>query len=113
VRAIAREALERAGYQVLAAADGAAALTLAGAHPGTIDLLLTDVIMPGMNGRELAATLGKWRPGLRVLFASGYTDNVLAGQDALAPGMALLDKPFTPAELARKVRDVLMGAHAV
>lgn len=111
VRAIAREVLERAGYQVLAAADGATALTLADDHDGTIDLLLTDVIMPGMNGRELATALGRRRPGIRVLFASGYTDNVLAGQGALAPGVALLDKPFTPAELAAKVRGVLMGTH--
>jgi len=111
VRAIARETLERAGYRVLAAADGSAALSLASAHPGAIDLLLTDVIMPGMNGRELAATLTRRRPGIRVLFASGYTDNVLAGQDALAPGVTLLDKPFTPADLAAKVRDVLAGAN--
>ncbi len=112
VRAIAREALERAGYHVLAAADGSAALALASAHDGTIDLLLTDVIMPGMNGRELAATLTRRRPGIRVLFASGYTDNVLEGQDALAPGVTLLDKPFTPAVLAAKVRDVLAATHA-
>jgi PAS domain S-box-containing protein len=112
VRAIARETLERAGYRVLSAADGSAALAMASAHPGTIDLLLTDVIMPGMNGRELAATLTRRRPGIRVLFASGYTDNVLAGQDALAPGVTLLDKPFTPADLAANVRDVLAGAHA-
>jgi PAS domain S-box-containing protein len=112
VRAIARETLERAGYRVLAAADGAQALALAGAHDGPIDLLLTDVIMPGMNGRELAATLTRRRPGLRVLYASGYTDNVLEGQGALAPGVTLLDKPFTPADLAAKVRDVLAEAHA-
>ncbi|HEX6600750.1 MAG TPA: PAS domain S-box protein [Gemmatimonadaceae bacterium] len=112
VRAIARETLERAGYRVLAAADGSQALALAGAHDGPIDLLLTDVIMPGMNGRELAATLTRRRPGLRVLYASGYTDNMLEGQGALAPGVTLLDKPFTPADLAAKVRDVLAGAHA-
>ncbi len=112
VRAIARETLERAGYRVLAAADGSAALALASQHEGAIDLLLTDVIMPGMNGRELAATLTRRRPEIRVLFASGYTDNVLAGQDALAPGVTLLDKPFTPAELEAKVREVLVGAHA-
>jgi len=112
VRAIARETLERAGYQVLSAADGSAALAAASAHRGPIDLLVTDVIMPGMNGRELAATLTRRRPGIRVLFASGYTDNVLAGQDALAPGVTLLDKPFTPADLAAKVRDVLAGTHA-
>ena len=112
VRAIARETLERAGYRVLAAADGSAALALASAHDGTIDLLVTDVIMPGMNGRELAAALGRRRPGIRVLFASGYTDNVLEGQDALAPGVTLLDKPFTPSDLAAKVREMLAGANA-
>jgi CheY-like chemotaxis protein len=112
VRAIARETLERAGYRVLAAADGSQALALAGSHDGPIDLLLTDVIMPGMNGRELAATLTRRRPGLRVLYASGYTDNMLEGQGALTPGVTLLDKPFTPADLAAKVRDVLAGAHA-
>ena len=68
--------------------------------------------MPGMNGRELAATLTKRRPELRVLFASGYTDNVLEGQGALTPGVTLLDKPFTPAELDAKVREVLVGVHA-
>jgi len=112
VRAIARETLERAGYRVLAAADGSQALALAEAHDGSIDLLLTDVIMPGMNGRELAATLTRRRPGIRVLYASGYTDNMLEGQGALAPGVTLLDKPFTPADLAAKVRDVLAEAHA-
>jgi PAS domain S-box-containing protein len=112
VRAIARETLERAGYRVLAAPDGSAALALAGSHDGPIDLLLTDVIMPGMNGRELAATLTRRRPGIRVLYASGYTDNMLEGQGALIPGVTLLDKPFTPADLAAKVRDVLAGAHA-
>ena len=111
VRAIARETLERAGYRVLSAANGSDALALASTHDGTIDLLLTDVIMPGMSGRELAATLTRRRPGTRVLFASGYTDNMLEGQDALAPGVALLDKPFTPADLAAKVRDVLAGAN--
>jgi CheY-like chemotaxis protein len=112
VRAIARETLERAGYRVLAAQDGSRAIGLADAHAGPIDLLLTDVVMPGMNGRELAQTLGARHPGLRVLFASGYADNVLLDQNALAPGVALLDKPFTPAELAAKVRDVLKGVHA-
>jgi PAS domain S-box-containing protein len=113
VRAIAREALERAGYHVLAAPDGASALALAEGHIGTIDILVTDVIMPGMNGRELAETLGALRPGLPVLFASGYTDNVLADQGALPPGVALLDKPFTPAALTAKVAAVLGAAGVV
>jgi len=110
VRAIARETLERAGYTVLAAANGRAALALAEKHEGPIDLLLTDVIMPEMNGRELAETLAGRRDGLRVLFASGYSDDVLLDQGALAPGVTLLDKPFTPAALAAKVAEVLGGA---
>jgi two-component system cell cycle sensor histidine kinase/response regulator CckA len=109
VRAIACETLARAGYDVLSAANGVAALAVASAHAAPIDLLLTDVIMPGMNGRELADALSERRPGLRVLFASGYSDNVLLDQGALAPGVTLLDKPFTPAALAAKVADVLAG----
>jgi hypothetical protein len=112
VRAIAREALERAGYTVLAAPDGPSALALADERPDPIDLLLTDVIMPGMNGRELAEALAARRPGLRVLYASGYTDNVLLDQGVLAPGVWLLDKPFTPAVLTAKVAAIL-GARPV
>ncbi|MDB4887810.1 MAG: putative two-component hybrid sensor and regulator [Gemmatimonadetes bacterium] len=107
VRTIAREVLERAGYRVLAAPDGLSALALSDAHDGEIDLLLTDVIMPGMNGRELAESLAMRRPGLRVLFASGYSDNVLLEQGALAPGVHLVDKPFTPATLAARVAEIL------
>jgi CheY-like chemotaxis protein len=112
VRAIAREALERAGYTVLAAPDGPSALALADERLDPIDLLLTDVIMPGMNGRELAEALAARRPGLRVLYASGYTDNVLLDQGVLAPGVWLLDKPFTPAVLTAKVAAIL-GARLV
>ena len=107
VRAIARETLTRAGYRVLSAANGGEAIAIADAHATHIDLLLTDVIMPGMNGRELANALTARRPGLRVLFASGYSDNVLLDQGALAPGVTLLDKPFTPAALVEKVAEVL------
>ncbi len=112
VRAIAREALERAGYRVLAAADGNQAITLAETHIGPIDLLVTDVIMPGMNGRELAERLGDSHPGMPVLFTSGYTDNVLAKQGVLIAGTALLDKPFTPAALTAKVA-LTLASHAV
>jgi len=107
VRAIACEVLERAGYRVLAARDGHDALRRAADYDGHIDLLLTDVIMPGMNGRELADQLAVVRPGLRVLFASGYSDNVLLDQGALAPGVQLVDKPFTAAVLSAKVAEVL------
>ena len=109
VRAIAREALERAGYRVLAAKDGATALSLEEQYAGPIDLLLTDVIMPGMNGRELAEALVARRPTLLVLFASGYSDNVLLDQGVLASGVSLLDKPFTPAALTAKVAAILSG----
>jgi two-component system cell cycle sensor histidine kinase/response regulator CckA len=112
VRAIAREALERAGYTVLAAPDGPGALALADAFAGSIDLLVTDVIMPGMNGLELAEALTARRPGLRVLYASGYTDNVLLDQGVLAPGVSLLDKPFTPAMLTARVA-AMLGARPV
>ena len=111
VRAIARTTLERAGYQVLSATDGANALVLADGHAGPIDLLLTDVIMPGMNGRELAQAMTTRRPGLPVLFVSGYTDNVLAHHGLSSPNRALLDKPFTPASLTAAVA-ALLGAAA-
>ena len=113
VRAIARTTLERAGYYVLSASDGAAALALANQHAEHIDLLLTDVIMPGMNGRELAERLTARRPGLPVLFVSGYTDNVLADLGIPSADHALLDKPFTPASLTAAVAAILsekMGA---
>jgi CheY-like chemotaxis protein len=107
VRAIARATLERAGYRVLAASDGLRALALLNEHPGAIDLLLTDVIMPNMNGRELAERMSVLRPGLPVLFVSGYTDNMLADQGIPDMETALLDKPFTPASLTAAVAAML------
>ncbi|MDB4917756.1 MAG: putative two-component hybrid sensor and regulator [Gemmatimonadetes bacterium] len=103
VRAIVRTTLERAGYRVLSASDGANALALLEGHTGQIDLLLTDVIMPGMNGRELAEKMTQRRPGLPVLFVSGYTGNVLADLGLKTADTALLDKPFTPAALTAAV----------
>ena len=107
VRAIARTTLERAGYVVLAANDGASALAIARAHEGPIDLLLTDVIMPVVNGRELAQAMTSLRPGIPVLFVSGYTDNVLADYGLPSADQALLDKPFTPASLTAAVASLL------
>jgi signal transduction histidine kinase/CheY-like chemotaxis protein len=107
VRNLSLRILEREGYVVLAAASGQAALTLATSHDGRIHLLLTDVVMPGLSGREVAEQLAALRPGIRVLFMSGYTDNVIAQRGVLDPGMAFLSKPFTPETLAAKVRDVL------
>jgi CheY-like chemotaxis protein len=113
VRAIARATLERAGYRVLAASDGLRALALLDEHPEEIDLLLTDVIMPNMNGRELAERLSALRPGVPVLFVSGYTDNVLADQGIPQSETALLDKPFTPASLTAAVAAILASERKV
>jgi len=107
VRAVAREALERRGYRVLAAADGPSALTLARACAETIDLLLTDVVMPGMNGRELAEALLRERPNTRVLFASGYTDDAVLLHGVRTDEVWFLQKPFTPPTLVQRVREVL------
>jgi PAS domain S-box-containing protein len=109
VRSITRQLLQRNGYTVLEASDGQMALALVdGANHGThVDLLLTDVIMPGMSGRELAAQLMTRRPALRVLFMSGYTDDAVVRHGMLEPGLAYLEKPFRPPTLLRKVREVL------
>jgi len=102
VRALARAALEPRGFRILAAADGAAALELAERHDGPVDLLLTDVVMPRLGGVDLARRLQETRPGLRVLFASGYLE-----QEILPEGAAFLGKPFTPDEIASRVREEL------
>ncbi len=107
VRAIAQQVLERQGYTVLAAPSGADALALAAQHGVTIHLLLTDVVMPGMSGRDLADRLTAQRPGIRVLYISGYTDNAIVRHGMLEPGLAYLQKPFRPDALVRKVREVL------
>jgi two-component system cell cycle sensor histidine kinase/response regulator CckA len=107
VRALAVAGLERFGYRVISAGSGADALSLCQQMPESIDLLVTDVIMPGMNGRALADQLTILRPGLRVLFMSGYTENAIAHHRVLEPGVAFIQKPFTPDSLAEKVREVL------
>jgi two-component system cell cycle sensor histidine kinase/response regulator CckA len=107
VRGLLREVLEGAGYTVLQAASGAEALRVSRAHAGTVDLLLTDVVMPGMGGREMATLLAAQRPGLRVLFASGYTAEAIARHGVLEPGTDLIHKPFTPDALLRRVRERL------
>ncbi|MBK9516864.1 MAG: PAS domain S-box protein [Anaeromyxobacter sp.] len=106
---VARRTLSGAGYRVLVAGDGAAALRGAAAHPGRIDLLLTDVIMPGMNGWTLANQLAALRPGLRVLYMSGYADDAVIHHGPIEVGTHFLAKPFTGAELARRVRAALDG----
>jgi len=109
VRQMARRVLEQAGYTVLAAAGGAEALELAQGHTGPIHLLLTDVVMPEMGGRELARRMAEVRPDVRVLYMTGYSDEAIARHGVLDSGGSLLQKPFTPAALAREVRAVLDG----
>jgi PAS domain S-box-containing protein len=107
LRELTQEVLEAQGYRVLVAPHGADALDVAERHPEPVDLLLTDVIMPRMSGRALAERLGQTRPGLRVLYMSGYTDDALGSHGVLDPDLALLHKPFTPDALARAVREAL------
>jgi CheY-like chemotaxis protein len=109
LRKLAELFLKENGYQVIAAADGSEALEVAAQFPGPIHLLLTDVVMPGINGRVLAERLAPNHPGMKVLYMSGYTDSFIAGHGVLEPGTHLLRKPFTEEILARKVRDLLDG----
>jgi PAS domain S-box-containing protein len=107
LRPLARELLEKLGYRVLATEDTPSALAAAAAHRGKIDLLIADVVLPGPSGRELAKRLTETRPEAKVLYVSGYTDDAIVHHGMLEPGLEFLQKPFTPAMLARKVRDVL------
>jgi PAS domain S-box-containing protein len=107
VRQLVRETLEAKGYRVLEADHGAAALELAQRHGGPIDILITDVVMPGMNGRELSAQLCAAHPKTRVLYLSGYAEDAVVHEGVLDPGASFLQKPFTLQTLARKVREVL------
>jgi PAS domain S-box-containing protein len=107
VRSVAREVLQMVGYTVLEAASGEEALQRAAQHNGAIHLLLTDVVMPGMSGRDLAERLIVDYPALEVLYLSGYTDEAIAHHGVLQAGIELLHKPFTPDALARRVREVL------
>jgi PAS domain S-box-containing protein len=109
VREITRIVLARHGYRVLVAENGATALALADAHPGQIDLLITDVVMPGIGGRALAEQLQERRPGLRTLYISGYTEDAIVRQGVLEANVAFLAKPFSPDHLARTVRETLHG----
>jgi two-component system, cell cycle sensor histidine kinase and response regulator CckA len=99
--------LQETGYDVLTAADGAEALEVARGCSRPIHLLLTDVVMPGINGRVLAERLAPLQPGMKVLYMSGYTDSFIAGHGVLEAGTHLLHKPFTQETLARKVRELL------
>jgi two-component system, cell cycle sensor histidine kinase and response regulator CckA len=107
VRDLAREYLAEAGYEVLEAENADEALRIARTRPGSIDLLFTDVVMTGLSGRQLAEQMQQLRPGIRVLYMSGYTDEAIVHHGILGRGMALLQKPFTLNSLALKVRETL------
>jgi PAS domain S-box-containing protein len=109
LRELVGEMLRDAGYSVLAAPGGAQALAVAQAHRGPIHLMLTDVVMPVMGGHEIAERLRAQRPATRVLYMSGYTDEVIRQRGHVGPAMALLQKPFTTAALLERVRQVLTG----
>jgi CheY-like chemotaxis protein len=106
VRALAGEVLRRNGYAVLEARHSLEALRVVERHQESIDLMITDIVMSHMTGRDLAERIREGRPSMKVLFISGYVDHALV-QRELAAGMPFLQKPFTPEALARKVRDVL------
>jgi two-component system cell cycle sensor histidine kinase/response regulator CckA len=107
VRGLAAQVLEEAGHRVLQAGNGEEALALAASFDGAIALLLTDVVMPGMNGRALAERVRVLQPGIGVLYMSGYTDDMVVRAGVVTEGTAFLQKPYTPETLVERVRALL------
>ena len=107
VRQLVRETLEARGYRVLEAENGEAGLAVAARHERPIELVITDVVMPELGGRELAQRLLQARPKIKVLYLSGYTEDAIVSEGTIDSGNAFLQKPFTLQSLARKVREVL------
>jgi two-component system cell cycle sensor histidine kinase/response regulator CckA len=118
VRRMTREILSIKGYKIVEARSAADAIHFMESHKETVDLVLTDVIMPGMKGRELGERLAKLHPGVRLLYMSAYTEDAILNDGILDPGTAFIEKPFGSDELARKVREMFeanrnsLGAHA-
>ncbi|MFH2006658.1 MAG: response regulator, partial [bacterium] len=109
VREITRRILSAAGYTVLTAASGDEALQTCAQHGDTIHLVLTDVVMPRMSGKAFAERLARLRPGIKILYMSGYTDNAIVHHGVLASGTKFISKPFSAMDLTRKVREVLQS----
>jgi CheY-like chemotaxis protein len=109
LRELAARILTAAGYAVLQAANGPDALALLADRPGPVDLVFTDVVMPGMNGRELVARLSVLRPAMRVLYTSGYTEDAILRHGVLDDPRRFLSKPYTPSVLRRRIREALDG----
>jgi CheY-like chemotaxis protein len=109
VRRMTREFLTIKGYTVREASSGLEAIEFLGNHTETVDLVLTDVIMPGMKGRELGGRLAAIRTGIKILYMSAHTEDTVMDLDMIVPGTAFIEKPFSPEELASKVREVLVG----
>jgi CheY-like chemotaxis protein len=107
VRRIVKIALESAGYRIIEARSGSEALEAVRQHAGTIHLVVTDVVMPEMSGRELAERIVKTYPAVKILYMSGYTDDAVMRHGIVESGVFFLQKPFSPLALARKVREVL------
>jgi PAS domain S-box-containing protein len=107
VRQLVRDTLSARGYQVLEAENGEMGVAAAAHHPGNIDLVITDVVMPGMGGREMVKQLAETHPATRVLYLSGYTEDAIVSDGSIEKGTAFLQKPFTLQSLSRKVREVL------
>ena len=107
LRNLCVQILEVLGYKVLQAPNGPKAIEVAQGYGDRIDLLLTDVVMPGMNGSDLATQLVLHYPEMKVLFTSGYTEDVISHRGVLSEGVSFIGKPYTPSALARKVREEL------
>ena len=107
VRQLVRDTLASKGYRVLEADSGEAGIAIADKHEGQIDLIITDVMMPGMSGREMVNKLNQTRPAIRILYLSGYTEDAIVSEGKFESGTAFLQKPFSLQSLSKKVREVL------